>query len=570
MEALHMTNYPRRVGNRWVFPNGKTLPVVSGGDTTAAPTTVDALRDQRAQILNQIDDILNTAKDAKRDLTDQERVDHDALVAQIEDPDTGLDARIKAAATADADARRFANQETRRSANFPVPNINVRGSYSPGAGVTRSLDDMLWATNDVVRCGTISPKGMFTPNPYGAVASVDQVVIRADVNDKGHVAPRLRSFLPEHRDVIAEFQILVANMAIFGLMIDKEAKSSARGFEAARKHDLFRDQWQSMMNALDVDTSGEGGTWVPTGIGASMHEMVRASGKVAPLFSRIDIPTNPWKWPIEGADAVAYRVGEPTSDTATKVTVSTPGTGAATFDAEIFGARTLFSRSVEADSAIAILPFVRNKIARAFVNAEEMAILDGDADGTHQDTDVQALGATDVRTAWDGLRKKAIAQTVVTATTTTAANLIAIRGGMGKWGVNPTELAYVIGVSAYHDLIGDTTLLTVDKMGPNATILNGMVGSVAGVPVIVSEFVREDLNATGVDDGITATKTYNLCVNRNEWAIGQRMALDVEVDDSIYRETYQRVVVGFMREDFQHIGDAATNDDTAIAYNVTP
>ena len=44
----------------------------------------------------------------------------------------------------------------------------------------------------------------------------------------------------------------------------------------------------------------------------------------------------------------------------------------------------------------------------------------------------------------------------------------------------------------------------------------------------------------------------------------------VEVDDSIYRETFQRVMVAFMREDFQHIGSAATNEDTAIAVNVTP
>ena len=52
--------------------------------------------------------------------------------------------------------------------------------------------------------------------------------------------------------------------------------------------------------------------------------------------------------------------------------------------------------------------------------------------------------------------------------------------------------------------------------------------------------------------------------------MGQRMALDVQVDDSIYRETYQRVAVAFMREDFQHIGDGVANDDTAIAFNVTP
>jgi hypothetical protein len=47
------------------------------------------------------------------------------------------------------------------------------------------------------------------------------------------------------------------------------------------------------------------------------------------------------------------------------------------------------------------------------------------------------------------------------------------------------------------------------------------------------------------------------------------MALDIEVDDSVYRETFQRLIVGFSRADYQHIGDAATNEDTAIAFNVS-
>lgn len=535
--------------------------------TDTAPVKVQDLIDARARKLDEIDAIINTAKEAKRSLTDDERAQHDALVAEIEGDD-GLDQAIRTAKAEEGDAIRIAGQEARRSAAFPVPAINVKGDSAPGANVTRNLDALLWATDEAVRAGSVNKAGNINPNPYGAVNPVEQVMIRNADTDMGELAPRISEFRAEDRQVIRSFQKLTADMAVFGMMIDKNAKSSRDGFEVARSHRLFKDRWQHAMRALDVDTSGEGGTWVPTGIGATLHEKVRASGKVAPLFPRINIPTNPWKWPVEGSDATAYRVAEPTSDTATKVGASTPGTVAPTFDAEIFGARTLFSRSLDADSALAILPFTQNKIVWAFVNAEEMAILDGDADGTHQDTDVQALGSTDVRSAWDGLRKKAIAQTVVTAATTTAANLILLRGGMDKWGVNPMDLAYIISPAQYLKLVGDTNLLTVDKMGAAATILNGQVGSVGGVPVIVSEHVRTDLNATGVNDGITETKTYNLCVNRNEWAIGQRMALDVEVDDSIYRETFQRVVVGFMREDFQHIGDATANDDTAIAYNV--
>lgn len=512
---------------------------------------LDELRRQRADQLNIIDDILNTANGAR--LEGDERRRHDNAVKEYDK----LDLEVLRAERIEASGG--------STGGAPMPFVTSR---TDGFSPSRSLDAMLWATPERTVAGSFSDRGTFSPDNRGTTNPVEQVVIRASA---GYMleAPRINEFAPERQQLIRNLQNTVADMAIFGLLLDKHAYSSADGFEVARNHALYRDKWQHLMNALDVDTNGEGANWVPTGIGAAMHEKVRAAGKVAPLFMRIDLPTNPWKWPIEGGDATAYRVAEPTSDSATKVGASTPGTVAATFDAEIFGARTIFSRSVDADSAVVMVPFLRGKIIRAFVDAEEKTILDGDSDGTHQDSDVQAIGATDVRTSWDGLRKKGLAQTSVnTNAATTAAKLLELKAAMGKWGVNPSDLAFIVGISAANDLIGDTNLLTVDKFGPNATILNGQVGSVYGVPVIVSEHVREDLNASGVHDGITETKTYNLCVNRNEWVIGQRMALDVEVDDSIYRESFQRLIVGFSRQDVQHIGDAAANDDTAVGYGV--
>lgn len=523
--------------------------------------TIQELREQRTSVLDQLDDIVRTSQEAGT-WTDEDRARYDALTAE----DDSLLVAIRTAEVDEADNGRVSAHEARRSA-FSVPNINVRGGSAVGADVTRSLDSLLWATNDSVAAGSYDKTGQFRQHSV-ARNQVEQVVVR-NADGGAEYAPRLAEFQPEHRAVIRSFQDTVANMALFGMLIDKDAKSSARGFEAARSHKAFANRWRDICRALDVDTSGEGADWVPTGIGASMHEKVRAAGKVAALFARIDLPTNPWKWPIEGSDATAYRVGEPTGDTATKVTVSTPGTAAATFDAEIVGGRILFSRSLDADSALAILPFTTRKLVQAFVDAEETAIINGDSDGTHQDSDIGS-STTAAQTLWDGLRKRALANASTATTTSTAANLGAIRALMGKWGVNPSSLAFIVGVSAYHDLILDSNVLTVDKLGPNATILNGQLASVYGIPLIVSEHVRENVNASGVYDGITTTKTYNLCVNRDEWVMGQRMALDVEVDDSIYRETFQRVAVGFMREDFQNVGDASSNDDTAIGYNVTP
>ena len=524
------------------------------------PTITD-LTDERASLLNEIDDILNTAREASRSvLEDDERTRHDAAVERVAE----LDELISAAEIARADAGRFAGAEVRRAR---YASVNVNTAQEP-AHATRSLDEILWATAEDVPAGGFTKTGQFQPHS-SARNNVEQVAVRSQ-NDDLVLAPRIEDFAPQHRQAVRSFQRTVAEMALFGMMIDPAAKKSSHGFEVARSHKLFKPRWEQILRAMDVDTSAEGIDWVPTGIGASLHEKVRAAGKVAPLFARIDLPTNPWKWPIEGADATAYRVAEPTSDAASKVGASTPGTVAATFDAEIFGGRVLWSKSLEADSALAILPYATMKLVQAFVDAEERAIINGDTDGTHQDTDTNSAGATDAAWAWDGLRKKALAQTVATATSATVANLAIVRKAMGKWGANPAQLAFIVGVSNLHGLLADTNLLTVDKMGPQATVLNGQIGSVYGVPVVVSEHVREDLNASGVNDGITATKTHILCVNRGEWAMGQRMALDVEVDDSIYRESYQRVAVAFMREDFQHIGSAATNDDTAIAYNVTP
>jgi len=522
--------------------------------------TIDDLNAKRGQIFTRMTDIVETSKkanDGKVVLDDAQRAEYDAAKAEFE----AVDAEIARAAAEVADAKRGEFLEHARSVS--IPRVITAGAP---ASANRSLDELLWATDESVAAGSFDKTGQFRQHSTARNA-VDQVTVRS-ANDAVVTAPRIGEFRPEHRSAVRNFQQTVADMALFGMLVDKAATTSAEGFQAARNHRAFKGRWQNALRALDSDTSAEGTEWIPTGIGASLHEKVRAAGKVAPLFARIQIPTNPWKWPLEGADATAYRVAEPTSDTATAVTASTPGTGAATFDAEIMGGRSLFSRSLDADSAIAILPFATMKLVKAFMNAEETAIINGDSDGTHQDSDIGA-STTAAQTLWDGLRKRGIAQTVATATTCTALNLGVVRKAMGKWGVNPSDLAFIIGVSNLHSLLADTNLLTVDKMGPNAVILNGQIGSVFGVPVIVSEHVREDLNASGVYDAITTTKTAMICVNRNEWAMGQREAINVEVDDSIYRESYQRVIVAFQREDFQNLG-GSTDENTAIAYNVTP
>jgi len=513
-------------------------------------------------------------RDGRNELTDDEAATIEAMKTErkaLDERRAKLDQDIADAEQREADivrTRRDADEAAEKIKRF---NIAPRSTSNDGVrGSDHALDELLWASAEEVRAGSLDNVGNVIPH-LSARAAVERIEVR-NADKQPTLAPRIDEFTEARRVAIRNFQRTVADMQVFGMMIDKRATTGSEGFQVAREHPAFKDQYKRVLRAMDTDTSNEGVDWIPTGIGASLHERVRASGKVAPLFQRINLPTNPWKWPLEGADATAYRVAEPTSDTATKVGASTPGTGAATFDAEIFGGRVIFSKSLEADSALAMVPYVQRKLVQAFVDAEERAVLDGDTDGTHQDSDTNSAGATDAAWAWDGLRKRGLANAAASGgSALTVALLAARRADMDHYGLNPAECAFIVPISGYYALVTDSNVITVDKLGPQATILNGQLGSLYGIPIIVSEHVRTNLNASGVHDAITTTKTYALCVNRMEWVFGQRTPLALEVDDSLYRETYQRVIVGFMRQDFQNVNARGTSeDDTSIVYNVTP
>ena len=186
----------------------------------------------------------------------------------------------------------------------------------------------------------------------------------------------------------------------------------------------FASEASALRKAMDTATSEEGLEWIPTGFSSELIRKVKLALKVAALSRRIVMPTNPFKLPIDGADAVAYLTAESTSDTATKITASTPGTNNVTFDAVKLACRVLVSTELEEDSVVAILPLLRDKIVQALAEAQENATINGDTDGTHMDSDVTA--ATDVRKAWDGYRKLALGSAKLDCSTFNITNLRAI------------------------------------------------------------------------------------------------------------------------------------------------
>ena len=323
--------------------------------------------------------------------------------------------------------------------------------------------------------------------------------------------------------------------------------------------------------------SGVGDEWVPTGYSADLYDKIRLALKVANLHPSINMPTNPYVPPLLTGDMTGYLVSERTGadDTLTsayRFPASTPTSSNFTLTAKKLAGRVVFSEELSEDSIIPIMPLVRRNIVIAIATAIEKAIIDGDTSATHQDGDVTG-SSTDARCAWDGYRKLTNSSAKVSLATLTGEAILNVRKAMGKYGVNAADLSLVTGISGYIQLLslkdsGSNQLVTtLDKYGSSATILNGELGRVYGMPIIVSEHVRENLNASGVYDATTTTKTIMLLVNRSGFLIGNRRGLTIKSAEDI--TTDQTVLVATQRLAFAEVYSGATDNIVGLGYNIT-
>jgi hypothetical protein len=299
--------------------------------------------------------------------------------------------------------------------------------------------------------------------------------------------------------------------------------------------------------ALTSTGAGTGDEWVPTDLSAELQRRFYLSSDLAALMAgrEVDMPTQPYEYPLATTRPTFFL--ETTENTA--ATESSPGTGKITLDAKRLMGRTDFSYEVDEDAIIPVLPFVQSQLSEAAADAYESALINGDTAGTHQDSDTQAIAKAAER-AFNGFRKLALAITALKLDLSTGgineANLRAMKKALRKYGVRRRDLIWLVGPSGVNDMEGITNVSTIEKYGPRATILTGELAAFLGIPIIVSERVREDLNASGVYDGTTTTKGSVLLVNLSGWIPGRRRDFTVEVDRDIKTQT-QFVVASFRR-----------------------
>jgi HK97 family phage major capsid protein len=318
------------------------------------------------------------------------------------------------------------------------------------------------------------------------------------------------------------------------------------------------------LRAMDTLTATEGLEWIPVEFSGQLYDIVAVSLKVAANFPMIAMPAPTFKLPIATTDDVAFLVPENITDNflteTNKVPTLTPGTANVTLTAKKLGALTVFSEELNEDSIIAIIPFLRNKLGNAIANAIERATLDGDTTATHMDNDVTV--ASDARKAWNGIRKDCIASATtydVASTagggeaTFTAQDLLRLRGLIDPaFAEDPEQLAYVVSVNSMLKMMAFTEMVTVDKLGPNATIVRGQVGRIWGAPVLTSKYARTNVAATGVNTGAGPnTLAVVYLTNKNGYIYGNRRGVTIKSAESVWSD--QGLMVVTWRGDFQKL-----------------
>lgn len=201
------------------------------------------------------------------------------------------------------------------------------------------------------------------------------------------------------------------------------------------------------------------------------------------------------------------------------------------------------------DGVIDMKTMIRNIFARGMGINEEKAFLTGDVDHTPTTAvEANAVGNTwftkDVRLAFDGLltigRESGVSMHVNGAATVDVFGEAMYR--LGLYAKQTSQLISFLNPWSCNQLLRDTSLKTVDKYGPKATLLTGEIGELFNKwKIINSDYIPNGQGVTTHRDNVIIgdrrrIKLAEDVIIKNDstlMAISERVAMEVEYDDAV-------------------------------------
>lgn len=357
----------------------------------------------------------------------------------------------------------------------------------------------------------------------------------------------------------------------------------ARTRAAARMRSLLAHAPDPIRDALkantrlfgDISTAGQ--ELIPSNTLPRYERDAELARRVEALFPVFNVTTKTTTLPYMSQGLRPFLKGTSTTEPVPQHTTSTPTTAARTFTPVGFAVHVQLDEDLAEDSIVESEAMLRQECVRAIVDGMEDAIING-CTGTHDDTglaswtaegrwDTQSGGTNDHRRAFLGLRALATDKsntTDQTAAETSAGALTA----MGKLAAGyATDLCWIPSPLYYvKKMLGFTEVITIDKMGPQATLMTGQLANLFGWPVIPSQFCGNQYNASGVYDNSTKTKGGLLVFNRSRFVVAVRRQGSIEAWKDIRNGVTHLVIT--TRKQFKEI-DGTSTKNVHWSYNLT-
>jgi len=351
-------------------------------------------------------------------------------------------------------------------------------------------------------------------------------------------------------------------------LMSKAEKSDS---DAKKRSSEFK---QAVHKTLTATGSGTGDELVPTGLANQLWNDMFLDSRVAGAFTTVPMPTDPWEYPL-GLGDVTWRKGSQ----GTATTASDPATAKGTLTSTEQLAEVGLTYDLDEDSLIAVIPEIRNVITRNGSESIDRFIMNADSQsaGTgNVNSDDAAPAATDyfMSNGQNGIRRQALVdnstQSASAGGAVTDALLRSTLARMDKYASDINNLVWFVDPVTYVNMLGLTNVVTVDKFGPQATVLTGQLANYGGIPVIITpSIVRTDTDGkyTTTSPATNDTKGSAFLVWRPAWKIAYKRGLTIEFDRFI--QTRKLVLVASYRIAVGSRGSRSTALHTAGLYNIT-
>ena len=299
-------------------------------------------------------------------------------------------------------------------------------------------------------------------------------------------------------------------------------KITGKGWDTKFAQDLAQKAGvQFDTNAATLDTI----------VSTTFEEEVRLSQKVAGLFRELAVNSGATVLPLmDDTNAATFSsggIGDGILENRTQVAANEFELREVTALAKRLISGTYIGADTDEQVVVTILPMILSALARAHARAIDGAMTIGNA------SIVGLVGGAGTDGAGSFLAGDSTTVTdlaVNGSVNLTAANLMSARGEMGKYGINPADVAYIVNMEEYYNLVNDPAFSDVSEVGSDlAAKVTGTMGSVYGSPVVVSDHFSR-----------AANKTAACAVNVHNYVVPRLRGVNIESD---YETANQRTAV---------------------------